>query len=126
MQNVLRRAAFTAVLVAIAACSGGGAAASARAPAEADASIDAKDNAFSPTELALPAGEPSQLFFRNLDGVPHNVAVYTDATATTAVFVGEIITNAATTYELPAMEAGEYFFRCDVHPEMTGTAVAGG
>jgi hypothetical protein len=29
------------------------------------------------------------------------------------------------TYDVPALEAGSWFFRCDVHPDMKGTFVAG-
>jgi plastocyanin len=114
---------LTLVAVVVAAC-GGGAAVSATAPPGAGVTVDAKDKAFSTTTLTVPAGTPFQLFFRNLDGQPHNVAFYTDRSASSPVFVGDTITNAATTYDVPALAAGTYFFRCDVHPDMSGTAVA--
>ena len=131
MTNPLRRSApilalLALVLVAFAACSSGGAAASASPPSGVDASIDAKDLKFVVSTLTLPAGKPVRLFFRNLDGAPHNVAIYADAGATQKVFVGETITNAATTYEIPAIAAGQYVFRCDVHPDMKGTLTVGG
>jgi plastocyanin len=115
-----------AVVAVLAACSGGGAAASVSPPAGVGASIDAKDIKFSSSALSVPAGKPFQLFFRNLDGAPHNVAIYRDSSAAQPLFVGETITNAATTYQVPAIPAGTYFFRCDVHPQMTGSVVAGG
>jgi plastocyanin len=119
-------AALVTILTVTSACSGGGAAASASTPPGVAASIDAKDTKFSTAEFELPAGEASRLFFRNLDGAPHNVAIYRDSSAAQKIFVGETITDTAITYEVPALEAGEYFFRCDVHPEMTGTVTTGG
>jgi plastocyanin len=123
LRTALASGALTAVL---AACSGGGAAASATPPAEADVTIDAESNAFSADTITLTAGEPMQLFFRNLDGSEHNVAIYTDDSAAQALFVGENVSDGAVLYELPPLEPGEYFFRCDVHPSMTGTVVVEG
>jgi plastocyanin len=115
-----------AFALALTACSGGGgAAASLTAPPDAAASIDANNLKFSTSELAVPAGAPFKLFFRNLEGVPHNVAIYRDSSASEKLFTGETITNVAVTYDVPAMTAGEYFFRCDVHPDMNGTVRAG-
>jgi plastocyanin len=114
------------LLVAVAACSGSGAAASASPPPEADVTITAKDSKFDQAALTLPAGQPAEICFKNLDGLPHNVAIYTDASASSKLFVGDIITNAATLYKVPALTAGEYFFRCDVHPEMKGSVNVGG
>jgi plastocyanin len=103
-------------------CSGGGgAAASVTPPADAAASIEANNLKFSTAELAVPAGAAFKLFFKNLEGAPHNVAIYGDSSASQKIFVGETITNAAITYDVPAISAGEYFFRCDVHPDMNGT-----
>jgi plastocyanin len=110
----------------VTACSGGGgAAALITPPPDAAASIDANNLKFSATELAVPAGSPFKLFFRDLGGVPHNVAIYRDSSASDKLFTGETITNAAAVYEVPAIPAGEYFFRCDVHPDMNGKVRAG-
>jgi plastocyanin len=65
--------------------------------------------------------------FRNADsGVPHNVSIYTDVSASRAVFRGELFPGPRTkTYKVRALAAGSYFYRCDVHPTtMTGTIEA--
>lgn len=111
------------LITVLAACSGGGSAASVTAPPEADLTITAEGMTFDRSEITAAAGEPFELFFRNLAGVPHNVAIYTDASASEPIFVGETITDAATVYEVPELGPGEYFFRCDLHPDMTGTLV---
>src|SRR6187397_842997 len=110
------------LILLMAGCSGGGgAAASVTPPPDAAASIEANNLKFSTAELAVPAGAAFKLFFKNLEGAPHNVAIYGDSTASAKIFVGETITNAAITYDVPAISAGEYFFRCDVHTDMHGT-----
>ena len=111
------------VAVLVTACSNGGSAASASAPPEADLVVESVDMAFDTDTITLTAGEPTTLFYRNLDGAPHNIAVYTDESASEELFVGETITDDAVTYEIPALEPGEYFFRCDVHPDMKGTVI---
>jgi plastocyanin len=115
-----------ALVAILAACSGGGSAASASPPVEADLTVDAEGNAFDPATITLTVGEETTVFFRNLDGMPHNIAIYTDDTAAESLFVGEMITDDVATYEIPALEPGEYFFRCDGHPDMTGTVVVEG
>jgi plastocyanin len=106
---------------------GGGSAASITPPPDAAAAITARGEAFDTATLALPASA-SRLFFKNLDGFGHNVAIYTDSSAKTKVFVGQAITDAAVTYDIPTLSPGTYFFRCDLHPNrMVGTVtVAGG
>ncbi|HEX9123531.1 MAG TPA: multicopper oxidase domain-containing protein [Actinomycetota bacterium] len=73
--------------------------------------------------LAAPAGKAFTITFDNRDaGVPHNVAVYTDSGAGTALFVGDMVSGPKTiTYDVPALDAGTYYFRCNVHPQMNGT-----
>ena len=112
-------------LTMVACSGGGGAAASVTPPPDAAVSIDANNLKFSTAELAVPADARFKLFFRNLESAPHNVAIYKDSSASEKIFVGETITNAAITYDVPAIPVGEYFFRCDVHPDMTGTVQAG-
>lgn len=122
--TVLRTTLIGAILVVLgAACSGGGSAASATPPPDADLTVDAVDMAFSTDTITLTAGEPTTLYFRNLDGAPHNIAIYTDESASEELFIGETITDDAVVYEIPALEPGTYFFRCDVHPDMAGTVV---
>ena len=59
--------------------------------------------------------------------VPHDVAIYTNSSATTTLFKGTVVTGpTTTTYHVPALKAGTYYFRCDIHPtQMTGTFVVG-
>lgn len=118
--------AALAATVALGACSAAGRAASSSPPAEADVTITAVNNAFEQSTLTAPAGEAFDLYFQNLDNAPHNVAIYTDASLSEELFIGEVITNDAILYAIPALEPGEYFFLCDVHPDMTGTLVVEG
>ncbi len=96
------------------------------APAGDVVRIAAKNIAFDQAELTVPAGRPFSLVFDNQETVPHNVAIYADASAGQSLFVGEIFNGPGErTYAVPALQAGTYFLRCDVHPtRMTGTLVA--
>jgi plastocyanin len=81
--------------------------------------------AFDVTELSLPAEGEVVIAFDNRDqGIPHNVSLYSEAGD--PAFQGEIITGPATIeYRFPAPPPGPYQFRCDVHPQMQGTATVG-
>lgn len=78
---------------------------------------------FNSDSLTLPAGEEAGLEFKNDDSVEHNFSIYVDDSAKKALFTGEIIGGGSTTtYDIPPLDKGEYFFRCDLHPTaMTGT-----
>ncbi len=84
-------------------------------------SISAANTAFSTATLEAPAGVPFSVAFANNDnGVPHNFDIV-DANGS-EVFKGNIVTGVTTvTYQVPALQAGSYGFRCIVHPTMTGT-----
>lgn len=84
------------------------------------------DQRFVPSSLTVSAGETIGLSFENEDeGVPHNVAVYEDDSAAQSLFVGDLVEGpTSVTYDVPALEPGEYYFRCDVHPQMNGTLEA--
>lgn len=91
--------------------------------------LAAIDIQFSTAQISVTAGSPVVLDFDNQDaGTPHNVAVFQGDDPTGAVvFRGELVTGVtATTYSLPALEAGSYYFHCDVHPQMAGTITVSG
>jgi plastocyanin len=83
--------------------------------------IVAQGNVFSPSTLDVEADKAFALTLDNKDSAPHNVAIFTDSSASTSVSIGEIVSSTKATQQVPALAAGSYFFRCDVHKEMTGT-----
>ena len=103
---------------------GDAAAAECPPPPEDIASVCAVDSqSFVTDRIEAPAGEAFELqFFNQEAGVEHNVAIYTDESATESLFVGDFILGVGSgTYDVPALDTGEYYFRCDVHPVMSGT-----
>lgn len=87
--------------------------------------IVADNLAFDRATLVVTAGQPFTLVLDNRDGAPHNVAIYRDATASDRLFGGDIFNGPASRqYPVPALPAGTWYFRCDVHPAMHGEVVA--
>jgi plastocyanin len=86
----------------------------------------AKNTAFDKTTLTFPHGAQVTINLRNDDPLPHNWSLYTDQTFTPpALFPGEIFTGPAErkyVFTAPATP-GTYAFKCDVHANMTGTAI---
>jgi plastocyanin len=80
---------------------------------------------FDTANLIVPAGRAFDLTFNNNDaGVPHDVAIQT-ADKATDLFDGDIVTGVtSTTYNVPALDPGTYYFLCTVHPSMNGTLTA--
>lgn len=93
---------------------------------EAVVQIAALNLEFDKDTLNVPAGEAFVIEFDNQENVPHNVAIYASDAAEEPLFVGAVFSGPqAMEYEVDALEPGEYFFRCDVHPQqMTGTLIA--
>lgn len=87
--------------------------------------ITAKDLVFGQSEVTVPADEAFTVVLDNQESAPHNVAIYTDESASTKISIGEIFSGPAQKSQaVPALAAGAYFFRCDVHPDMKGTITA--
>lgn len=104
-----------------------GAAGNASAGKTATVNIVAKNVAFDMNTITVPAGAQVTVNFDNQDSeVPHNVAFYTDSSASKTIYKGQVITGpnkTAYTFTAPS-QAGTYFFRCDIHPtQMTGKFV---
>lgn len=98
----------------------------ARAIGRVTVAVMAEGYSFSTETITVPAGSEVTIEFDNRDdGVPHNVAVYTDSSASEAIFVGDIVTGPGqATYTFTAPESpGNYFFRCDIHPSMHGAFI---
>jgi plastocyanin len=122
------RAAILVALFALITLAGCTAAAAERAPAPSlDANavlVTARDSKFPTEPVAAPAGVPFTLAFDNLDRVPHNV-VLVDANGQTA-FSGTIFSGPRLLGEtVPELAPGSYRIVCAIHPDMSGTLVAG-
>lgn len=89
--------------------------------------VTAAGMAFDTNSILVSAGAQVTITFDNNDaGIPHNIAFYTSAAATTIIYQGARTTGVSTvTYTFTAPTTpGTYFFRCDVHPTtMTGEFV---
>ena len=88
--------------------------------------IAAQNTAFDPTCLIADAGKPFTINFDNKDNGsatgPHNIDVYTekggDSIAKTEPQDGPV----QETLNVPSLDAGSYYFQCDIHPtQMFGT-----
>jgi plastocyanin len=86
---------------------------------------------FEPTTLSVAANVPIELDFSNQDpGIQHNVVIFGADPAENPdeqpLFSGELISGPnETNYPVPPLQAGSYFFHCEVHPTtMVGTIEA--
>ncbi len=88
------------------------------------ATVVASGLAFDTDTLTIPANTATTLEFDNQDaGTPHNIAIYpSQSDLANPLFRGDVITGpATTTYGIPPLDPGSYYFHCDVHPTMNGT-----
>jgi plastocyanin len=126
VKHVATTLGLAAIVLVMAACSSG---ATAAVPSGLPASVDpnaiqisAKDLKFSTAQLNAPADKAFGIVFDNQEGVPHNVAIYKDQSASQKIFGQDPFGGPkAVTYQVGPLAAGSYFFRCDVHPDMKGT-----
>ena len=77
-------------------------------------SIVASSSQFDIDSFEVPAGTPFCIEFENQDAIQHNVAILDGGTP---LFEGEFLNEPGTiTYQVPALEAGDYQFLCQAHP----------
>ena len=109
-----------------AATSGGGGGAGGTATVSGGSvEITAADLEFSASTIEAPAGEAFTITLVNNDTAPHNISIYTEDGGE-AIVEGAVINQGETVdVEVDALDAGEYYFVCDIHPEMNGTVVVG-
>ena len=83
--------------------------------------VTAAGIAYDSHQLTVPAGRGFSIEFTNKDTLPHNIGIYQGKTE---LFRGDVVNGpGSTTYQVPALQTGEYTFICDYHPvaAMTGT-----
>jgi plastocyanin len=104
----------------LAACGGDGDATC--SPSGTELRVTARDLAFDTDCLAAPAEQPFSIELANEDeAVQHNVSI---RGGDEVLFEGELFAGVERmTYDVEALEAGTYEFRCDVHPDMNGTFI---
>lgn len=135
----LRRSSVSlplAVVLLLAACSGGATTQSPAASTGGDPmadcvrvedgviTISAQNLEFSAPCMVANAGEAFTIHFENNEAIPHDVAVYADDSKANEIMRGAPITGpeVTTDYDVEALDAGEYYFDCTIHPaDMNGT-----
>ncbi|MFN2526507.1 MAG: cupredoxin domain-containing protein [Actinomycetota bacterium] len=95
-------------------------------PGPGAVTLVAQGVAFDQTEIALPP-EGATVTLDNRDTTPHNFAIYANAedgnAFANALFDGPDLSGGdSIEYEVGAIDPGEYYFQCDLHPgTMNGT-----
>lgn len=131
--SALRRSVFpaiAAIVLMLAACSssasptpaaGGGTA----TVTNGAVTITAASLEFDADAIEAPAGEAFTITLVNNDTVPHNISVYTEEGGE-RLAEGEIVNaGESTTIDVAALDAGTYYWVCDLHPEMNGSLNVG-
>jgi plastocyanin len=87
--------------------------------------IVAQGSTFDPQCLVAPAAESFTINYDNKDPFVHNIVIATDEAAiqTDPIFKGQDVAGPEQVpVDVPAIDAGDYFFQCTYHPAtMTGT-----
>ncbi len=81
---------------------------------------------FNVDTIEAPAGEDFTITLVNNDVAPHNISIYSEEGGEVLALGSTIESGQTTTLDVSALEAGEYYFQCDLHPEMNGTVVVSG
>jgi len=88
--------------------------------------ITAEGLAFDATTIEAAAGEDFTITLVNNDSAPHNLSIYTEEGGDSLVTGGTAEAGQTVTIDVSALDAGEYYFQCDIHPDMNGSVVVSG
>jgi plastocyanin len=83
--------------------------------------ISAANLQFDANVIQATAGEAFTITLVNNDSAPHNLSIYTEEGGDDIVLGDTAEGGQTVTIEVPALEAGSYYFHCDIHPEMNGS-----
>jgi plastocyanin len=81
---------------------------------------------FSTSELSVPADRPFTIVLDILESAAHDVTIYRDDSWSSLVYKADARTGPGTfVFNVPALAAGTYAFRCEIHPTtMIGVVTA--
>jgi plastocyanin len=88
--------------------------------------ITADDLAFDVGTIEATAGEDFTITLVNNDSAPHNISIYTEEGGDALVTGDTVEAGQTVTVDVSALDAGEYYFQCDIHPDMNGSVVVSG
>lgn len=94
-----------------------------------DFKVVAKNIQFNTSRIVVPAGKEVTITMENEDqGITHNFAIYQTPQASKNLFRGPLFKGPGVkVLHVPALQAGSYYFQCDVHGKaMSGTYVVTG
>lgn len=104
---------------------GGGGGGEAKGEGSGDVAIAAQALAFDKKDLSIPADKEFKLTMDNKEPIPHNVAILKSQGSPEVLFREAPVPGPKKqTWTVKAIPAGEYYFQCDVHPNMNGKVTA--
>jgi plastocyanin len=94
-------------------------------PAAGPVEITAQNTAFDTSQISLPPEQEVTISFTNQDAIPHNVSIYTEPGGDPIFQESPVGGPTTVEYAFTSPPPGEYYFQCDVHPQMNGTVSVG-
>lgn len=87
--------------------------------------VHTKDRAFDTKELQVHAGVEFPLVFVNEDGDLHNIAIRTQSgSGGDLLFRFDPVSTKTVVLSVGSIPKGNWFFLCEIHPDMWGTVLA--
>jgi plastocyanin len=82
---------------------------------------------FNVDTIEATAAEDFTITLVNNDSAPHNISIYTEEGGDLLGETGATAEAGQTvTLDVAALDAGTYYFQCDIHPDMNGSVVVSG